>query len=94
MVECESIGEVREHIDRIDREIVRLVAERSGYVKQAAKFKKTVEDVKAPSRVEEVIQKVRSLASEDEIDPDIIEKVYRVMIGCFIEYEAKEFSRE
>ena len=89
MTECKSIDEVRENIDSIDREIVRLLSERRRYVKQAAGFKKTREDVRAPKRVEEVIAKVRTLASEREIDPDIVEKVYRTMIACFIECEMK-----
>ena len=49
---CDSIEEVRANIDRIDYQIVALLAERGGYVKQAARFKKTTDDVKAPQRVE------------------------------------------
>ena len=37
---CMSLEEVRTNIDRIDREIVVLLAERGGYVQQAVKFKK------------------------------------------------------
>ncbi|HEY9204475.1 MAG TPA: chorismate mutase [Candidatus Methanoperedens sp.] len=93
MKDCRDIDEVRENIDSIDRGIVRLLSERSRYVKQAARFKKTTEDVKAPKRVEEVIAKVRILASEQGIDPDIVEKVYRTMITCFINDEMKEHDK-
>ncbi len=93
MTECKNIDEVRENIDSIDREIVRLLSERSHYVKQAARFKKTAEDVRAPKRVEEVIAKVRTLALEQRIDPDIVEKVYRTMITCFINSEMKEHNK-
>ncbi|NJD75541.1 MAG: chorismate mutase [Candidatus Methanoperedens sp.] len=93
MTECTSIGEVRENIDSIDREIVRLISERSRYVKQAARFKKNTDDVRAPKRVEEVIVKVRTLATGREIDPDIVEKVYRTMIACFIECEMNEHDK-
>ncbi len=89
MADCKTIEEVRGNIDRIDREIVGLISQRSSYVMQAAKFKKTTEDVKAPSRVEEVISKVRGIAVENHLDPDIVEKIYRTMIACFIDYEIK-----
>ncbi len=92
MKDCMDIDEVRENIDLIDREIVRLLSERSSYVKQAARFKKTAEDIRAPKRVEEVIIKVRSIASEQGIDPDIVEKVYRTMISCFIDHEMKTMN--
>lgn len=84
---CGSLAEVRENIDRIDREIVRLLSERGRFVKQAAGFKKSVEDVKAPGRVEEVIKKVRGLALAQNGNPDMVEQVYRTMIKAFIEEE-------
>lgn len=90
MIECESLENVRENIDRIDREIVKLISERSRYVRQAARLKKTTDDVGAPKRVEEVIAKVRTLAENEGLDPDIAEEVYRTMITCFINYELKE----
>lgn len=69
MADCKTIEEVRENINRIDRKIVELISERSRYVEQAAKFKKTTQDVKAPARVEEIILKVRGLAVENHLDP-------------------------
>ncbi|MBU3967776.1 MAG: chorismate mutase [Euryarchaeota archaeon] len=71
MTECRSLDEVRENIDRIDREIVKLISERSSYVRQAAGFKKTTDDVKAPNRVEQVISNKRAYAKEIGLDPDM-----------------------
>ncbi len=93
MEDCKTIEDVRENINRIDREIVELISQRSRYVGQAAKFKKTTHDVKAPVCVEEIIIKVRGLAVENYLDPDIVEKIYRTMIACFIDYELKVHKR-
>ncbi len=84
---CSSIEEVRAKIDRIDRQLVQLLAERGGYVKQAVQFKKTPDDVRAPQRVEQVIAKVKVLAVELGTDPLVIEEVYRAMIRAFIDAE-------
>jgi isochorismate pyruvate lyase len=72
--------------------IVALIAERGGYVMQAAKFKRTTEDVKAPARVDQVIAKVTALAGELGADPLIIEQVYRTMISGFINAEMEEHA--
>ena len=90
MVICKDLNEVRENIDRIDDQIVKLIAERSAYVSQAANFKKTTDDVKAPERVEMIIKKIRVLAKENNLNPDIIEVVYRGMINAFINMELTE----
>lgn len=54
---CENLDEVREHINEIDVQIVKLIAERSNYVKQAAQFKKDSDDVKGQKRVELIVEK-------------------------------------
>jgi isochorismate pyruvate lyase len=49
---CETLGEVRKNIDRLDREIVRLMAERGRYVHEAARFKANPAQVEAPERAD------------------------------------------
>ena len=53
-------------------------------VQQAARFKKTTDDVKAPQRVEQVIAKVTSLSRELGANLSVTEQVYRAMISGFI----------
>ena len=86
-VECNSIEEIRSNIDRLDRQIVTLLAQRGSYVKQAAKFKKTISDVRAPQRVEQVISKVIAISVELGANPAVTEQVYRAMIAGFINAE-------
>lgn len=93
METCKDLNEVRENIDRIDRQIVKLIAERGFYVKLAAGFKKDADGVKAPNRVEAVIEKVRGLALEYGAFPDIVEGIYRQMIHSFISKESEEFKK-
>ncbi|MNZ99721.1 Salicylate biosynthesis protein PchB [compost metagenome] len=89
---CKSLNEVREKIDKIDRQIVTLLAERGAFVSQAASFKKTTDEVKAPNRVEQVISKVAALAQEQGANPKVVESVYRAMFSAFIEAELEEHS--
>ncbi len=36
---CQTLGEVRDNIDRIDRDLIKLMAEREKYVAEAGRFK-------------------------------------------------------
>lgn len=89
---CASLDEVRETIDRLDRQIVGLLAERGNYVKQAATFKTTVDEVKAPGRVEEVLAKVLTVSTEMGANPAVTEAVYRAMISAFTDTELVEHA--
>ena len=92
-MECKSLEEVRANIDRIDDGIIKLIAERTDYVKQAAKFKTNTDGVKAPDRVESVIRKVRGNAEKYGADADMAEALYREMIARFIDMETLEFEK-
>lgn len=91
---CVSLVEVRENIDRIDDEIVRLIAERGEYVAQAAAFKKSEKGVRDSSRVEAVIEKVKNKSLQYGADPKLIEAVYREMISRFVSAELSAFKGE
>ncbi|MCA6095479.1 chorismate mutase [Streptomyces sp. SCA3-4] len=76
----ERIGELRVTIDTLDREIVRLLAERTTVVRTLTEFKRDEETVRSPGRVEEVVAKVRGLAEEFGMPPEIAEATYRTLI--------------
>lgn len=86
-VEYSSITDVRNHIDQIDSELVKLIAQRAQCIKAAAAFKTDQASVRAPDRVQQIIDRVRKQATEAGLPETIIEKTYRAMIGAFIDYE-------
>ena len=84
---CASLAEVRAHIDRLDRQLVALIAERGAYVRQAAAFKKTADEVPAPQRVAQVLARVNALAVEAGAEPSVVDATWRAMIAAFIDAE-------
>jgi isochorismate pyruvate lyase len=92
ITDCETLTEVRENIDKIDCEIIKLFSIRKNYVNQAAKFKKDLGDVEAPDRVNQVIDKVKKIAGENNVDPNLIGKIYEIMINYFIGVEKEKYN--
>jgi isochorismate pyruvate lyase len=90
---CASLAEVRVNIDRLDREIVALLAERGQYVAEAGRFKKDPAAVSAPARVEAIVARVRGLAQADGLAPDVAERTYRALIAAFEDYERAEWTK-
>lgn len=93
-MQCKSLEEVRAKIDKIDNEIIKLIAERGIYVVQASNFKKDEEGVKDAARVEKVIQKVKEKAEMYGANQDMVEALYREMITRFVSMEMKEFHEK
>ena len=82
---------MRENIDRIDRQILTLMAERGQYVAEAGRFKANPAAVSDPVRVEAIIAKVRKIAAEDGLSPDVAERTYRAMIAAFTDFEREDW---
>ena len=91
--DCESLDEVREHIDNLDLKIVPLLLERNHYVGQAAKLKGNVEAARVPWRIEEVVTKVRAAAVLLGQDSKTVEDIYREMIEINIQEEEAQIEK-
>ncbi len=88
--ECTNITEVREGIDNIDRDIIKLLSDRFGYVREVVKYKEqTSAGIEATDRRAAVISSRRKWAEEAGLNPDVIEKVYNTLIEYFIVEEKK-----
>ena len=90
---CNSMAEVREHIDALDNRIVALIAERGGYVAQAARIKQRADQVHDSARIEFIVDRVVAQARESGVPPAVLEATYRAMIDAFIAFEHGEFKR-
>ncbi|SCK06606.1 chorismate mutase [Vogesella sp. LIG4] len=88
--DCRNLNEVREQIDRLDRAIVSLIAERGVYVQQAAGFKPGAEPEEDGKRIDQVMRRVGRLAGELGADAALTAKIYRTMIGHFVESERRQ----
>jgi len=89
---CKTLDEAREEIDKVDEEIVRLIAKRNAYIKQIAHFKNSVEEVKAEDRIAAVISRAREQAISLGLSPNLINDLYVRMINAMVESEVAEFK--
>lgn len=95
-----DLAGIRREIDRIDDAVVRLLAERAMYVKDAARFKRDAFQVSAPARQAQVFAGVRALAERHnpafnggfEGLPDVVEAAYRALVAGYIANEQTYFG--
>jgi len=92
---CSNKDEIRKQIDDLDKLILKALGFRFQFVKEIVKYKdKDFVSIKAQDRYEEVLRKRREWAVENDINPDIIEKIYKELIHHFIDEEMKIINNE
>ena len=91
--ECKDMEEVRKEIDRIDSALVDLIGERFTFVDRAWQLKQSPAEARVPWRIQQVIDGVRTRAAEKGLPPELVEALWRQMIGWFIQYEEEKLRR-
>lgn len=88
------MDDVRNEIDNIDLQIVKLISKRGEYVHAESKFKKNQIDLRAKDRVKSILRKRRDWAENEHIEPDVIEKVFSSLVEYFIAKEMNCWEKE
>ncbi|KUJ18199.1 uncharacterized protein LY89DRAFT_614785, partial [Mollisia scopiformis] len=86
---CGSLDQVRDGIDDVDTQLLQLLALRAGYVREATRFKATLDAVDVPSRDLEVIQDAVDAANSTTppLPATIAKSVFEAIINASVPFE-------
>ncbi|MGQ0484259.1 MAG: chorismate mutase [Hyphomicrobiales bacterium] len=91
----QTMSGIRAEIDRIDEQLVELLAARQRLVEQAITVKKRDGiPARVPQRIEQVMAHVRRLAGTHRVDPALAETIWTEMLEWFIAHEERELGRK
>ena len=94
--DCQDMSQLRGEIDRLDRVLVGLLAQRQAYIERAAVIKPERGHVRDEARIADVIAKVVAEAKRVGLSPAIAEPVWRELVERsiaheFVAFDAKTF---
>ncbi len=89
---CETMADVRYEVDRIDRLLVEILAERQSFMDAAARIKGDRKVVHDRARIEDVVAKVKAECPKHGLSPAIAEPVWRTLIDRCIAYEFESYD--
>ena len=93
--DCNSMDELRHQIDKLDVKIIELLANRSDFIDRATELKKSNGmPARIPKRIESVVSNARNAAEELDLDADLVEKIWRILIDWSIQREAEIIREE
>lgn len=88
--DCHTMTELREAIDQLDQKLIAMIEKRFTYIDRAAEIKMHIGmPPRTTDRIKQVVDQVRQHAIERNLDPDLIEVVWRALIENSIAREAK-----
>jgi isochorismate pyruvate lyase len=87
-----TMTDVRREVDRIDGEIVALLAQRFGCMTAAARIKETRGSVRDEERKAAVIAHVKTLAEEAGVPVPLVAALWEMLIENSISYEMQKWD--
>ena len=84
---CETMTDVRQGVDEVDRMLVALIARRQGYMDAAARIKPSRSVVRDEARINQVLANVKTEAVKHGLSRGIAEPVWRELMERCIAYE-------
>ena len=90
--DCRTMAEVRGGVDRLDEQIVALLAERFRYMDAAARIKPDREAVRDEARKAEVIGHARRIALSEGAPAGAVAELYERLVEASIAYEFERFD--
>lgn len=92
--EFSTMAALRAEIDAHDRRIVALLAERARLIDRAIELKPAEHmPARITARVEEVVANARAAATEQGLDPELVETIWRAMVEWSIAREEQVLGK-
>ena len=88
-----NLNDVRKSIDNVDARLVKLIAERESYAREAVKFKKNKKQIIDRKRINDVLKRIKNLSKRYKVNSLTVERIWKLMIQNFIILENKLFKK-
>ncbi|MFN4011083.1 MAG: chorismate mutase [Pannonibacter sp.] len=90
--DCTEKAHIRHEIDRLDRALLVLFAERQTYVRRMAEIKQHPDEAYDQHRIDAMLADLRALAESLGLEAEQVEAVWQVLIDWNVAYEQRTIA--
>ena len=89
-----NILKIRKKLDILDNKLLQIIQKRTKLVDSVLKNKKYKKDIVDKKRISVILKNIAQKSKRKNIDPKITNKIWKSMIGAFIDYEFINFKKK
>lgn len=89
-----NIIKIRKELDKLDNSLLGIIKKRSNLVDLVIKNKKFKNEIVDKKRIAIILKNISRKSKKKKIDPLITKKIWKSMIGAFIDYEYRNFKKK
>ncbi len=89
-----NILKIRKDLDKLDDLFLNLIKKRTFLVNQVLKNKKFKKDIVDKKRIKKILFNIKKKSKKKRIDPKITNRIWKSMIGAYIDFEYRNFKKK
>ncbi|QDG79067.1 chorismate mutase [Labrenzia sp. PHM005] len=90
--DCQTKVDIRTSIDALDQELLKIFAQRQGYVRRMAQLKQHPDEAFDHDRIETMVAAIKQRAEDLGLEGDQVEQVWRTLIDWNVAYEKRTIA--
>ena len=88
-----KILKIRKDLDKLDNSLLEIIKKRTKLVDLVLKNKEFKKDIVDKKRISTILRNILIKSKKKRIDPKITRRIWKSMIGAFIDYEYRNFKK-
>ena len=89
-----KLVKIRRELDKIDNILIKIIKKRTLLVDKVLALKEKKNQIIDQKRIKTILKNIRKKSLKNKIDPKITNRIWKNMIGSYIEYERKNFKKK
>ncbi len=89
-----KLYQIRKKLDNLDNKLIKLIKIRKNLVDQVIRQKEFKKEIVDKKRIKIILKRIKKKSINNNIDPDITNRIWKNMIWSFINYEKKIFKKK
>ena len=85
---------IRQKIDKLDDKLLNLIKIRTNLVTGVIKQKRYKNQIIDKARIKEVLKLIKKKSISRKIDPKLTKKIWKNIIGAYIDFEKRNFKKK
>ena len=85
---------IRQKIDKLDDKLLNLIKIRTNLVNGVLKQKRFKNQIIDKTRIKEILTSIKKKSISRKIDPKITKKIWKNIIGAYIDFEKRNFKKK
>ena len=85
---------IRKKIDLVDKQLLNIIGKRTTLVKKVIAVKNHKKQIVDKIRIKKVLINIKNQSIKKKIDVKVTNKIWRAMIGSYIDFERRKFRKK